>query len=301
MNILGRCSSGLFFELKEESMETEEIVNGVSFFEQLTNIIKRMPDSVASGDNEGEEFESAEHENIGNKVTLRFPVANQSAGTPELEILGAEKLLRLPNGLKLTFGQIIALAGDFYGVPKHPIIDPSEMHDAEKATGRRRRFIAAYDTLANANFKDIKKELDQILKIMTKERKAIEVALESQEGKVAISDDDGNVRIVAKDVYEKLGNSLVKKWDTITGGKWILGVPIIFGRMMKLAENNHDHFLPFAKHAYLTGHELAMEKSKEASEVEQHESKMRLLEEAYSIDAFACHFLTDSFSSGHLR
>lgn len=276
-------------------MEPEDIVNKESFFEQLTNIIKRTPDLIASGDNEGEEFESAEHENIGNKVKLRFPL------TPELEISGAEKLLTLPNGLKLTFGQIICLAGDFYGIPKQPIIDASEKDDVEKATGRRKRFAAAYDTLANANFQDIKKELDQILKIMTKERKAVEMALERQEQKVAVSDDDGNVRIVPKDVYDKLGNSLVKKWDTITGGKWIFGVPVIFGRMMKLAENNHDHFLPFAKDAYLTGHELALEKAKEASNVEQHERRMRLLEEAYSIDAFACHFLTDSFSSGHLR
>ena len=27
----------------------------------------------------------------------------------------------------------------------------------------------------------------------------------------------------------------------------------------------------------------------------------RLLSMAYSIDAFACHFLTDAFSSGHIR
>ena len=71
---------------------------------------------------------------------------------------------------------------------------------------------------------------------------------------------------------------------------------------MKLAENNHDHFQPYAKDAYIVGHELALEKAREASKVGNQEEKiLRLLEEAYSIDAFACHFLTDSFSSGHLR
>jgi len=123
---------------------------------------------------------------------------------------------------------------------------------------------------------------------MTKERSAIEAALESKEGKVTVLDD-------------KLGNVLVKKWDKVTGGTWVFGVPVIFGRIMKLAQNNHDHFLPFAKDAYLVGHELALEKAKEASKVGQKEDKIRLLEEAYSIDAFACPFLTDSFSSGHLR
>lgn len=275
-------------------MEPDEIWQGKSLLEQLTNIIKRTPETVTTDKEEGEEFESAEHENIGNKVKLLFPVQNPNSGKHEQDVLGADRLLRLPNGLELTFGQIIALAGDFYGVPENPIIDLSEKHD-KKTTGRRQRFIAAYNTLANAEYYGIKKELDQILKIMT------EAALECQEGKVTISDNDGRVCMVPKDVYDKLGNSLVKKWDELTGGTWVFEVPVISGRMMKLAENNHDHFLPYAKDAYIAGHELALEKAREASKVGNQEKKIRLLEEAYSIDAFACHFLTDSFSSGHLR
>lgn len=277
-------------------------MRGESLFEQMINIIKRTPASFPSaGEPTGEEFESAEHENIGNKVKLRFPTSHPSPGFEEQEVLGAEERpLRLPNGLELTFGQIIALAGDFYGVPKHPIIDPSEK--LEKVTsGRRERFLAAYSTLANANYKEIKMELDQILKIMTEERSELETALEFKEGKVTISDEDGNIRMVPSEVYERLGNSLTKKWDEVTGGKWVFGVPFIFVRMLKLAQNNYDHFLPFAKEAYLVGHELALEKAKKASKVGQLAQKKRLLEEAYSIDAFGCHFLTDSFSSGHLR
>lgn len=279
-------------------MDPDEVMAGESLFEQLINIIKRTPASFPSGEAEGEEFEAAEHENIGNKVKFRFPSSYPSPGGEE--VLGAERLLRLPNGLELSFGQIIALAGDFYGVPKHPIINPNEKHE-KMISGRRERFIAAYSTLANADYKHIKMELNQILKIMTKERSKLETALECKEGKVTISDDDGIIRMVPSEVYEKLGNSLVEKWDEVTGGTWVFGVPLIFGRIMKLAQNNHDHFLPFAKEAYLVGHELALEKAKEASKVGKLEQKIRFLEEAYSIDAFACHFLTDSFSSGHLR
>ena len=279
-------------------MEPDEILEGERLLEQLTNIIKRTPDSVASGEIGGEEFESAEHENIGNKVKLRFP--GLRPGSAEQEVLGVDRLLSLPNGLKLSFGQIIALAGDFYGVPEHPIIDATEKNKSQ-ASGRRKRFIAAYDTLANANDKKIKKELDQLLKIMKKERSAIEAALEDKEGKITVTDGNGNIRMLPSDVYDKLGNSLVKELDEVTGGTWVFGVPLIFGRVMELAQNNHDHFLPFAKDAYLVGHELALEKAKEASKVERQEKKISLLEEAYSIDAFACHFLTDSFSSGHLR
>lgn len=265
-------------------------------FEQLINIVKRTPGSLASSESGGEEFEAAEHENIGNKVTLRFP----DSGGGEQVVLGADRLLRLPNGVQLSFGQIIALAGDFYGVPEHPIIDPSEKPE-KRAVGRRDRFTAAYSTLANANYKDINKELNEILKIMTEERSKIEAALESKEGKVAISDDKGNNRTVPSEAYETLGHTLVEKWDKETGGYWAFGVPLIFGRIMKLAQNNHDHFLPFAKEAYLAGHELALEKAREATIARNLDQKIKVLEEAYAIDAFACHFLTDSFSSGHLR
>jgi len=282
-------------------MEPDEIWQGKNLLEQLINIIKRTPKSVTIDKKAtGEEFEATEHENIGNEVTLRFPVQNPISGKREQGVLGANRLLRLPNGLQLTFGQIIALAGDFYGVPEKPIIDPSEKHD-EMATGRRKRFIAAYNTLANADYDVIKKELDQILEIMTEEKSQIEAALEDQEESVTISDNDGHVRMVPKAVYERLGNSLVRRWDEITGGKWIFEVPVISGRMMQLAENNHDHFLPYAKDAYTVGHELALEKAREASKVGNQEEKIRLLEESYSIDAFACHFFTDSFSSGHIR
>lgn len=280
-------------------MEPDEIWQGEILLEQLVNIIKRTPESVTIDKEGGQEFEAAEHENIGNKVKLRFPVQNTNSEKREQNVLEANRLLRLANGLQLTFGQIIALAGDFYGVPEKRIIDPSEKHN-NMTTGRRKRFIAAYSTLAYAEYDDIKKELDQILKIMTEEKNQIEAALECQEGSVTISDNAGHVCMVPKHVYEKLGNSLVKKWDEITGGKWIFEVPVISGRMMKLAENNHDHFLPYAKDAYVAGHELALEKAREASKVGNQEKKIRLLEEAYSIDAFACHFLTDSFSSGHL-
>lgn len=121
-------------------MEPEEILEGEIILELLRNILKRTPDSVGSDEAEGEEFDSAEHENIGNKVKLRFPAPTSSLSFTEQEVVGADRPLRLPNGLELSFGQIIVLAGDFYGVPERPVIDPTEK--AEKvSSGRRRRFI----------------------------------------------------------------------------------------------------------------------------------------------------------------
>ena len=178
------------------------------------------------------------------------------------------RVLTLPNGMEIEFGQIIALAGDFYGLPKQPIIDPSKGQD-EEDSGRQQRFRDAYNTLARAP----KDELDKLLATLKKE---------SENGKAIDA----------------------KTWDEITGGKWLGPLPVKEGRMLQLAENNHDHFLPHAKDAYLTGHQLAIDKAREAGYyrggVDEDEHK-RLLHEAFSLEAFACHFLTDSFASGHIR
>lgn len=231
---------------------------------------------------------ATEHRCIGDAVQLKLP---NSVNTEKV-IYGADIRLRLPNGVELSFGQICALAGDFYGVPEKPIIDPTE--NADKTPLRRERFMEAYATLANAD----KEELNKIVEVMKKEWGPIEDALEDKKWKVAVSVDD---RIVPYQVYKEHEASLCKEWDQIMGGKWIWQVPIVFGRHMKLASSNYDHFMPSAKDAYLVGHELAREKAKKASKAEKHEEKLMLLKEAYSIDAFACHFLTDSFASGHIR
>ncbi len=57
-----------------------------------------------------------------------------------------------------------------------------------------------------------------------------------------------------------------EEWDVATGGKWIFGIPIRPGNMLKLAKHNFDHFEPHAKTAYLVGHEYAIQKAREAGE-----------------------------------
>ena len=199
-------------------------------------------------------FSSNEHNHIGKIIQM-----------DELRVL------TLPNGVEIEFGQIIALAGDFYGLPKQPIIDPSKGQD-EEDSGRQQRFRDAYNTLARAPKDELMEELDKLLATLEKE---------SENGKTIDA----------------------KTWDKITGGKWLGPLPMKGGRMLQLAENNHDHFLPHAKGAYLTGHQLAIEKAREAGNdrgPDKDKSK-RLLHEAFSLEAFALHFLTDSFASGHIR
>ena len=93
---------------------------------------------------------------------------------------------------------------------------------------RQQRFLAAYNSLARSPKAKLQKELNKLIIALDKE---------SQTGTESIDD---------------------KEWDHITGGKWLGGLPIKHGLMLKLAQNNYDHFLPYAKDAYITGHLLAL-------------------------------------------
>lgn len=53
--------------------------------------------------------------------------------------------------------------------------------------------------------------------------------------------------------------------------------------------------------SYSVGHRRALQLAREASRVSDIQQKEQRLRDAYLNDAFACHFLTDLFSSGHLR
>ena len=51
---------------------------------------------------------SIEHPKIGEKIHLKDEF----------------RKITLPNGVEVNFEEIIGLAGDFYGLPENPIIDP---------------------------------------------------------------------------------------------------------------------------------------------------------------------------------
>jgi hypothetical protein len=173
--------------------------------------------------------------------------------------------LTLPNGNELKFGQIVALGGDFYGVPDSPIIDINvDGSSNEEDQRRRQRFLAAYGTLATTQFNvNETRELNTLVRMITEDK----TVRASGEGELHSHSD-----------YDLASTN-----------------------MLSLALKNFDHFQPQAKQAYLVGHRLAMEKARQAARETNAENKTKKLMEAYSMDAFAAHFLTDCFSSGHVR
>ena len=216
-------------------------------------------------------FEGGEHVLIGDNIILKFVDQNNKKAF--------EKKLLLPNLLELTYGQIIALGGDFYGIPDYPI------SDGKTAEERKMRFLKSFQSLAES--KEAKKEAEKILEILDIELNKISEAI--RYGK--------NV----SEVYEKIGNDLNKKWNVATGGGSFASDLIPPGRYLNLASKNWDHFGKHAELAYIAGHNLALEKAAEAGKEVDEKEKDRKLCIAYAMNAFADHFLSDLFSAGHVR
>ncbi len=176
--------------------------------------------------------------------------------------------LKLRNGIQLTFGQIVAIAGDFYGVADKPIIitdtpltpESNKEHNKE----HKKRFKAAYRTLASAPRKEIEDEVKKLVKMIREDQ----IVREKGKGKL----------------HTNVQFTMATK-----------------GRMVRLALKNFDHFQPQATEAYLVGHRFAMKRARNAAKKKNPEEKKKALMKAYSVEAFACHFLTDCFSSGHIR
>jgi len=211
------------------------------------------------------DFASAEHVFFGDKVKL--PTTNP--GQPFIK-------LHLPNGLNLTYGEILSF-GDFYGVVDYPISQGKTEQE------RRDRFIAAFNSFSETP--TIISEATQILAVIHDEQKMVEEALKKGEP--------------TEELYKKLGHDNDIKFNCITGGycdpkTWFLPP---WGRYLSLANDDFDHFGENAWVTYKTGHELALEQAVLAHETHD----LKKLELAYALNAFACHFLSDRFASGHIR
>ncbi len=199
-----------------------------------------------------EHFASSEHQALGPQT---FP------GIPN-EI----NHLPLANHLSLKYGDIIALAGDFYGIANEPI------GCGETKEIRERRFLAAYQQLAHAKPDDVISILDRI----NRERQAVDKAIrEGRDPKEGVDQD-----------------ALI---ETLT---YLNKTHLNY---LELAKNNLDHFGEESLRAYEAGHAVAMQEAAKAlSKTNPKEKQLQLLY-AYSLEAFAGHYLTDRFASGHQR
>src|SRR6185437_3395857 len=204
-------------------------------------------------------FEGSEHVIIVQGCYLQFPGGPQPAES---------YLVHLPNGLVLSYGQVIALGGDFFGDPEHPICK------APGPEAQQAQFLANYRSLAQSDWAPA--QVTSILTILRAEFNAVRKAL--SEGKQPSA------------AYGVLGDSLSKKWNDVTDGRYLA-----------LAKTNFDHFGGDAWIAYMAGHITAARMAVVARQEPDPARQTVLLAQAYAANAFADHFLTDLFAGGHRR
>jgi len=225
-------------------------------------------------------WDSGEHVLLGDSINLTLPSGKVPARSLKLPPFfdGPGSLNHGAN--YYTFGEVLALAGDFIGVPEHPISDSSN---------RSQQFGDNYNQLCFLASND-KEQVASILKWIHKEIEMLNLATDPSK------------------VYEEIGDSFSLRWNEITGGSTIPCIitsgeipnPLKLGRYLQLASMNWDHFGFRGELCYKEGHAHAMLEARRAQNAPPHDQE-RMLQVAYSMDAFSCHYLTDMFSSGHMR
>ncbi|KAF2721427.1 hypothetical protein K431DRAFT_70182 [Polychaeton citri CBS 116435] len=178
-----------------------------------------------------------------------------------IRLQGHKGAFTIRDGLQLTYSQINVLAGDFFGT-SNPITSGSG--DKQK----QQFFMDAYNTLAGAPSGIVRAK--KFLELIHKEEEYVKN------------------HPPAKSAYEKWGNS--DFFDIENASKLLPNDPIGSIDYKTLLSLNVDHFQPYAREAYDVGHAKALEEAGKGN-----------LERAYTINAFADHFLQDSFASGHFR
>ncbi|HRI66064.1 MAG TPA: hypothetical protein PK156_17575 [Polyangium sp.] len=220
-------------------------------------------ESTASGGKELRYYEAVEHIDSDLKAQVRLS---------KTESIPASRVsLTVGNGVTLRYGQAIAMFGDFYGMPNVRI-----------GAGIK-QFLQVFATFDKGN----RQEMAKILNAINRERTIVDAAVKKTGS--------------ASSGYEEKGDELNKLYNRATGGGSIFTDYLPKGRFLELASNNFDHFGADAIAAYKAGHAAACAEARQAAAETSPATQRQRLLRAYLMNACSDHFLTDTFSSGHLR
>ena len=169
----------------------------------------------------------------------------------------------LPSLVKATYGQINGLAGDFHATT-NPISDGKDLKDQVQ------RFHDAWNCLS-AKSSLLPTEANEILRILQNEVNAVKQAIDN--------------KLDPSTAYSNLNlDQMNKDLQKATSNRPYLQ------QYLALAFIDWEHFGLDAHTAYIVGHTAALQTAKAGD-----------LITAYSMNAFADHYLEYSFSAGHIR
>ncbi|WP_158616441.1 hypothetical protein [Legionella septentrionalis] len=235
------------------------------------------------------QFDYAEHVFIGEAVKELFQ-RNQTFFREFFpEEFFDKGLIKLENGMLLEVSEFYGLMGDFFGIPGKPISfgkDPSEQKDF---------FAASFKTFSQCSPEILKK----ILTIGAIQKYAVHIAMQN------CSCQSREICQCPEQALEEVSSLTNKLWNEATGGSYSFYL-FEHGDYLKLSQSNVDHFGVNAKETYQAGHELALEYIKKIAEEKKKEAPDFKLIQAwmhhvFALEGSAGHFLTDAFSTGHVR
>ncbi|KAL8733469.1 MAG: hypothetical protein Q9166_002095 [cf. Caloplaca sp. 2 TL-2023] len=234
-------------------------------------------------------FDSAEHADIPAECNLRF-----SADADAKVLSGKSEegtLFQHPKSkMNFTYAKTIALGGDFFTV--YPVW--RTICYGETPADRKMRFTEAVNNLKAdggyvfAEDGTLTTSLDNYL---SSEVGGIEAILADTPAEKDITtgplkpEDKGTHLITQAYVNETNGVMPITNQFKMVG----------LAHYGNILLYNMDHFGEMAWDCYIAGHSLALQIAKEGK------GNVEKLKDAYLYDAFAMHYLSDQFSSGHIR
>ncbi|KAH0168739.1 hypothetical protein KCU67_g3353, partial [Aureobasidium melanogenum] len=232
-----------------------------------------------------DKLEAGEHKLTAEALKLR-DVHGQILKATEVE------LATIKGSTRLYFGDIIALAGDFFtnlepGRGYFPICGAPGFGESGE-TSESQRFNNAVTSL----IEDTDGFLGGLMELLQREHRAVE-STRSRDESVARA-------YHTHDTHDACGIPTDEEWAKKTGS---LTKPktTMFYLYAYIAFTNADHFGKDAITAYSVGHNLALQLAYDAAHEETEPEKWKKLKLAYIYEAFAAHYLTDLFSAGHIR
>lgn len=233
------------------------------------------------------EFASVEHLLLGAKLKLHFK--DDKGGVYDEDAVNAViKTVFLSNGnvFAITYPKMIYLAGDFIADPNLNISgakdNPNNNYSLEKLKSNFVKNFNYFDGYYQGNYAGAPRQLvgDFLPKIDSIVLNELKVNKQNIiDGKPLSREGDQD-----------------SLYNCATGGKCSSQLDLLKaqGLYMAVSAKGGDHFAEYAITNYLTGHRLALETAAKAKNKED-------LLKAYAYEAYADHYLTDSFSSGHQR
>jgi hypothetical protein len=223
-------------------------------------------------------FANIEHRELGDSIQLQW------SGLPHSNDVN---ILPLENGINLSYGEIVYLAGDFIGSQNCSI---SSSSSEQKAAC----FLKQFNALNRSN--DPRICNSPITRVP-----AYRSYFQQLQEKLQQASRDG---VSKKEYYRLHGFDISKDLNQLSCGGSVVSPLFPFGQYIKLAMKNFDHFIPGALVAYQTGHQVAIESAlaAHASLMEGNiDNAKKLLQKAYAQNAYANHYLSDALSTGHMR